>query len=218
MNRLSSTKKMVEDLFRLNGDSHITIIDNASTYPPLLQWYKEIEKDVFIIKHDVNHGPWVFFYGGIFNNTSATHYVYSDADLELNPNMPYNWQEIMLEYLEKYNRKPSLALKISDVAEGELKNQILNHQNICWNKTSEENVYLAVTDMTFTLDAKTNGYRYESVRLAGDFECKHIPWYLDFNNLSDEEVYYLNNLDDKYSDACWSRYNKNIFKNQYENK
>ena len=205
MNRLSTTKKMVEDLFTLNGNSDITIIDNASTYPSLLEWYKYIEKDIKIIRHVENKGPWSFFYSGIYSNIQSEYYIYSDADLELNPNMPKNWQEIMFSYLEKYKRKASLALKISDLPENDLKATILNHQSICWYPTEEENVYTGVTDMTFSMDRKDKGYRYESVRLAGDFECKHIPWYTNINNPSEEEKYYLNHLDGKYPEAIWSK-------------
>lgn len=199
---------MVEDLFRLNGNADITIIDNASTYPPLLEWYKEIEKDVKLIRHDTNRGPWCFFYSGIHANVQSDHYVYSDADLELNPEMPYNWQEIMYEYLYKYNRKPSLALRLSDVPDSDIKKHITFHQGVCWYETDEPDVYKAVTDMTFSFDAKVRGYRYESVRLAGKFECRHMPWYLDFDNLPEEEKYYLDHLDGKYTDAVWSRMNK----------
>ncbi len=67
MNRLTTTKKMVEDLFRLNGDAKINIIDNASTYPPLLEWYDEIKNDVNIIRQQGNLGPWTFFYSGHFH-------------------------------------------------------------------------------------------------------------------------------------------------------
>lgn len=208
MNRLTTIKKMVEDLFKMNSDANITIIDNASTYPPLIEWYKEIEKDIKIIRHDINRGPWCFFYSHISSKVDSEYYIYSDADLELNPNMPYNWQEIMFDVLKRYERKASLALKLSDVPEGELKKHITNHQQICWYKTEEPDIYRAVTDMTFSMDAKNKGYRYESMRLAGDFECRHIPWYLDFNNLPEEELYYLNHLDGKYSDAVWSRMNK----------
>lgn len=211
MNRLSTTKKMVEDLFRLNPNSDITIIDNASTYPPLLNWYREIGKYVKIRKNDVNRGPWSFFYSRINLECQNTHYVYSDADLELNPEMPYNWQEIMLECLKKYGRKASLALKLSDVPEGDLKEQIKNHQSICWYPTEEKDVYRAITDMTFSMDEKSKGYRFESMRLAGKFECRHIPWYLDANNLSEEEKYYIEHLDGKYPDAKWSMFYKSRY-------
>jgi hypothetical protein len=205
MNRLTTCKKMVEDLFTLNGNADITIIDNASTYEPLLDWYKQAENDIKIIRHDKNHGPWVFFYGGIFSTIDSEYYVYSDADLELNSNMPSNWQEIMVDYINKYDRKASLVLRIDDIPDYyEFKTTILNHQNICWDKTDEPNVYLAVTDMTFTLDQKNKGYRYESIRIGGDFAARHIPWYIDFNNISQEELYYLKHINSNFNDALYS--------------
>ena len=208
MNRLSTTKKMVEDLFKLNSNAIINIIDNASTYQPLLEWYELIKNDVNIIKHTENKGCWSFFYSGHFNNCNDDYYIYSDADLELNPNMPYNWQEILMDYHKKYNRKASLVLKLDDIPEGELKDKIKFHQQVCWGVTEEKNVYHGVTDMTFSFDAKSSGYRYDSVRIGGDFECRHIPWYIDFDNISDEEKYYLEHLDGKYPEALWSKLNK----------
>ena len=41
-NRLTTTRNMVEKLLSLNPDEHIIIIDNESTYPPLLEWYEYI--------------------------------------------------------------------------------------------------------------------------------------------------------------------------------
>jgi hypothetical protein len=214
MNRLTTTKKMVEDLFKLNGNANISIIDNASTYPPLLDWYKEIEKDVRIIQNTTNLGPWTFFYSGHFHNIDSDWYVYSDADLEINPNMPYNWQEIMKEYTIKYNRKASLALRVDDLPDHyEFKELIKSHQNICWYPTDEKDVYIAVTDMTFTMDQKEKGHRYESIRLAGDFACRHMPWYIDFNNIEEEEKYYIEQTNPIFNEALYSQTHYNRLKN-----
>ena len=212
MNRLTTTKKMVEDLFRLNGNAKINIIDNASTYPPLLQWYNEVKDDVNIIKQHVNLGPWTFFYSGHFSKCPDDFYVYSDADLELNPNMPSNWQEILMDYHKRWKRKASLVLKIDDIPENDMKKHIIHHQAVCWNPTEEENVWHGVTDMTFSFDTKAAGYRYESVRIGGDFACRHVPWYIDPATISEEEKYYLDSIDNKYPDAVWSRMNKEKIK------
>jgi hypothetical protein len=50
-NRLTTTKFMVEKLLSLNPDGGIIIIDNGSTYEPLLNWYDEIKDKV-----DVSYG------------------------------------------------------------------------------------------------------------------------------------------------------------------
>jgi hypothetical protein len=205
LNRLSTCKKMVEDLFKLNPNAVIHIIDNASTYPPLLEWYDQIKKDVNIIKNPTNLGPWSFFYSNHYQNINSDWYIYSDADLELNPEMPYNWQEIMKEYILKYDRKSSLALRIDDIPDHyPFKDKIKDHQSVCWYPTDEADVYKAITDMTFTMDRKDKGYRYESMRLAGKFLTKHVPWYIDFDNIEDEEKYYLENMNRNFNDALYS--------------
>jgi len=205
MNRLTTCKKMVEDLFRMNGNSRINIIDNASTYQPLLDWYKEIKKDVNVIHNPTNLGPWTFFYGGNYATVKDDYYIYSDADLELNPNMPNNWQEIMVEYISKYDCKASLALRLDDIPESyPFKNRVIEHQNVCWYESGEKDVYRAITDMTFSMDKKSNGHRYESMRLAGNFACRHIPWYIDFNNISEEEKYYIENINRGFNEALYS--------------
>jgi hypothetical protein len=196
---------MVEDLFRLNGNSNITIIDNASTYPPLLDWYDEFKKDISIIRNPTNLGPWTFFYGGNYNDVKEEYYIYSDADLELNPKMPYNWQEIMIEHINKYDKKASLALRLDDIPDSyEFKNNIIDHQSVCWYDTGIPDLYGAITDMTFSMDRKSKGHRYDSMRLAGNFSCRHIPWYIDFNNISDEEMYYLQNINPGFNEAMYT--------------
>jgi hypothetical protein len=210
MNRLSTTKKMVEKLFSLNGNARINIIDNASTYPPLLKWYEEIQNDVNVIRQSTNLGCWTFFYSGHASSCKDDYYIYSDSDLELNSNMPYNWQEVLMDYHKRWNRKASLVLRLDDVPASDVKDRILEHQSICWDPTDEENVWTGVTDMTFSFDAKSAGYRYDSVRLGNNFACRHIPWYLDFTNLPEEEIYYLENLDNLYPDAIWSSINKQL--------
>lgn len=217
MNRLTTTKKMVEDLFNLNGNARITIIDNASTYPPLLEWYDTIKSDVNIIKQSTNLGCWTFFYSGHANSCKEEYYVYSDADLELNPKMPYNWQEVLMDYHKRWNRKASLVLRLDDVSPGPIKDKILNHQSVCWDPTDEENVWKGITDMTFSFDSKSAGYRYESVRIGDAFACRHMPWYLDFNNLPGEEIYYLQHLDNLYPDALWSNLHKQILMDSKSN-
>lgn len=214
MNRFTTCKKMVEDLFKLNGNSKISIIDNASTYPPLLEWYEEIKKDVNIIRNPTNLGPWTFFYGGNYSTIPDEYYIYSDADLELNPNMPYNWQEIMLECINKYQRKASLVLRTDDIPDDyEFKDKILNHQSVCWYESGEPDVYRAITDMTFSMDKKSNGHRYESMRLGGNFACRHIPWYVDLKNIDEEEKYYLEHINRGFGEALYSSLHYDKLKN-----
>lgn len=52
-NRLSTTKKMVADLLK-RGTTNIIIIDNESTYIPLLEWYKTLPTNI-IVRYVLNY-------------------------------------------------------------------------------------------------------------------------------------------------------------------
>lgn len=192
-NRLSTTKKLVEDLLNRNTDN-IWIIDNDSNYQSLLNWYKIIEKDIKIIRSH-NAGHLALFSLGVINDIKEDWCFYTDSDIELNEKMPSNYQEYMMYVAEKYNtKKVGLALKIDDLPEYyPLKSQVVQNEKRWWDKKVEQNLYEADTDTTFCLIKKVD--QFSSIRIAGDYECRHIPWYINIESLSDEERFYIENND-----------------------
>lgn len=196
-NRLSSTKKLVEDLLRYKC-TNIYILDNKSTYVPLLSWYNTISDKINIIRLDQNIGHLAIWHPNVFNQFKNTPYIYTDSDIELNPSMPENWINVMLELMRKHQKKISLALSIEDIPDHYLlKEKAIDNELRWWvERVKEESVemYYADTDTTFSLYPENTGHHYPSIRVAGDFTCKHTPWYLNCNCLNEEEVYYLNSI------------------------
>ena len=192
--RLSTTRRLVEDLLQRNTEE-IWIIDNASTYPPLLDWYNNLPKEVEVFKYD-NCGHLALFSTGLIDTINEDWCFYTDSDIQLNPNMPTNYQQIMYEYsLALNSKKISLALDISDLPDHYMfKQQVLRNEHRWWHNEVLPNVYEAHTDTTFSLNNKVD--QYDSFRLADNFTSKHIPWYLDLNNLDEEEQYYIDNCSD----------------------
>lgn len=201
-NRLTSTKDMVEHLRLLNPNQPITIIDNGSTYPPLLEWYESVKSWIKVDFHK-NKGHLAFWHHQ-YDKVAGSHFVYTDSDLILNPEMPYTWCEEMLELMKKWAvRKASLALEIDDLPEYyEFRNQVNRNEGRWWLqriKDPEYELYYADTDTTFSLMENFNDNCYRSIRIAGKFMAKHAPWYIDLKNLTEEERYYLDNLDVKFN-------------------
>ena len=62
-NRLSYIEQMIEQLEKY-GMRNIHIIDNASTYPPLLRYYDTLKYDVIRMKENLGH--MVFWKSNIF--------------------------------------------------------------------------------------------------------------------------------------------------------
>jgi len=191
-NRLSTTKKMVEDLLRL-GTKDIWILDNESSYEPLLEWYKTLPSNIHV-EYLENLGHHALFISNILSKVPEEWCFYTDADIQLNPNMPSNYQDVMYELALKYNcNKIGLALDITDLPDHYfLKKQVIRNESGWWKNKVEEDVYKADTDTTFCLIKKCD--QFDSLRISGNFTAKHMPWYLDINNLSEEEKYYNDNL------------------------
>jgi hypothetical protein len=193
-NRFTTTKKMVDKLLELNPDEEIIIIDNESTYPPLLEWYREIYDKVEIL-YNKNEGHLAIWSTGLHQKLGM-HFVYTDSDIELNENFPKKWKQIMLNLWEKYRKKIALAIRIDDLPNHyRYKNQAIRNEGRWWLKEIENDVYEADTDTTFFLIQNFGDNQYNSVRIAYDnMICRHTAWYLDLDDLSKEEKYYLDNL------------------------
>src|SRR4051794_16931893 len=86
-NWLSSTRNMY-DYLRARGYGRVLILDNASDYPPLLDWYPTLPPGT-VIRYPVNYGAWCLYDSGYLQeHFSGEWLVYTDSDLELNATMP----------------------------------------------------------------------------------------------------------------------------------
>jgi hypothetical protein len=191
--RLTTTKKLVEDLLERNTEE-IWIIDNDSTYPPLLAWYEIVPEQVKVLRYH-NGGHLALWTLGVIKDIKEEWVFYTDSDIELNPNMPVDYQRLMLEAAEQYGYdKVGCALAINDIPKDYwLYDQVQRNEYRWWSNPIATDVYVAHTDTTFNLNRKVD--QFDSIRLAGDFTCKHKPWYLDINNLDEEEQYYYDHYD-----------------------
>ena len=195
-NRLTTTKIMVEHLLFLNPSEQIIIIDNGSTYPPLLKWYDSIKK-IVDIRFNKNEGH-LALWATQLDKELGEYFVYTDSDIELNPLMPSNYKEIMLEMLLKHGvDKCALAIELNDLPDHyKYKHQVLRNEARWWLNEIEDDVFTADTDTTFFMMRNTGDNTFKSIRLARkDLICRHIPFYCDLDNLDEEEQYYLDNHD-----------------------
>jgi hypothetical protein len=145
-------------------------------------------------------------------------FVLSDPDLELNPKMPLDAIDQLYALSVQYQRRRiGLALSIADYdqfLEGEGKG-IHDGEAPYWQHripNDKYELYVSPTDTTFALHNRTFPDRwYDNIRIAGDFTCKHLPWYRDYirNNVPKEELieYYKNNI----SSSIAKKYNLDFF-------
>lgn len=199
-NRLTTTRKLVADLNNL-GYSNITIIDNASTYPPLIDWYKhEYNGNIIVAKNLGSRALWHPDIRGLVAMYSENHpyIIYTDADIELNPNMPKSFASEMQRISEKFGQmKVGLSLRLDDLPNNELCNKIQHIEAPYWKARLHDNqeLYRAPVDTTFCMIKTGASFTYTALRLAGEYTCRHMPWYKPFDAFDEEEKYIMDAAD-----------------------
>lgn len=196
-NRLADLKKLVDFLLTRNH-KNIIIVDNHSSYPPLLEYYKKIQDQVKVEIMDKNYGHLVFWRNERLQNLYGEgYYVITDSDIIPNENMPIDYLSQMKKILDKHKEwtKLGLALQIDNLPDYlRIKDKVINWESKFWEDEIQPNLFRAQVDTTFALYPPR--YRYDvgnflnGARIAGNFTAKHGGWYIDVDNMTDEERFY----------------------------
>lgn len=195
-NRLSYLKQIVGWLEE-KGYSNLTIIDNASTYPPLLSYYESLPYPV--IRMDRNYGHLVFWKAEQFAEARKTFYMLSDPDVAPIETCPDDFAEHFLKILAKYPRlkKVGFSLKIDDLPT-DAENGVFNQEVYEWEKRfyrhGMKDGFLADIDTTFALYAPDSvsgtDFSYTAFRTAAPYQIRHLPWYKKRDEITEEDRFY----------------------------
>ena len=194
-NRLTTLKALINSL-EIRGYSNIFIIDNASTYAPLLEYYKNCKYKVYRLEKNLGHKA--LWRSGIHKLFYKDPFVYTDSDVLPGDNCPDNFLEELLNILKRYRfaSKAGLALKIDNLPDHfDQKESVIEWEKRHWEFEIERDLYRAPIDTTFALyrpyvRANSNWYTL-NLRLAGEFTSRHLPWYNNSSNLTQEERFYI---------------------------
>lgn len=204
-NRFTYLKMMINQLQSF-GYNNIYIIDNASTYPPLLEYYKSLNIKIFYLNQNVGYKA--LWESDVFNQFKNNYYVYSDPDILLDKDCPKDFVYQLYKNLNAFTwkEKAGVALKIDDIPDSyKHQKEIYEWEKINWQITLGENIYDALVDTTLALYkpfAFGNAEECAAIRVAGKLTAQHLPWYIDSEKLSEEELYYRNNI--SKTSAYWS--------------
>ncbi len=194
-NRLDCLKVLIDRLEEM-GTTNINIIDNNSTYEPLLEYYDTLPYRIFRL--DRNWGYKVFWECPIFEEYRKSFYILTDSDVVPVDACPRDYKYRLFTLLKKYPRlsRAGLSLKIDDLPKGGM----FTEEVLGWEKQffrlrmPGENAYLANIDTTFAMYAPSNivtrTRSYSSVRTGYPMEAKHLPWYKMKGEVTEEDKYY----------------------------
>lgn len=203
-NRLEYLLQLIESLEK-RGVTNIHILDNNSTYPPLLEYYKKTKYKVHLLGE--NLGYRALWKSSVFNLFKDDYYVYTDPDLVICDSCPDNFMDYFMSLHKKYSQiwKVGFSLNINDLPDCFLrKREVQQWESQFERYELEQNVFYAAIDTTFAIyKPLLHNNNESSIRVGGEYSMKHLPWYIDTLNPSEEEKYYINSCAQK---THWSQF------------
>jgi len=202
-NRLTTTRKLCEQIAAMDNAVPI-IIDNDSTWDPLLGWYQHCPFEVVRLTENMgHHAPWKC---GATARPNGGFYCVTDCDLDLE-GVPADLMDVLklpLEWQRMPVVKSGVALQINDLPS--YQSQVRQWESRFWRQRIVGDYYAAPIDTTLAMyrantpvriATKVAGVR--AVRAGGKYTARHMPWYLDPTNLDEENANYFATANDSNS-------------------
>jgi hypothetical protein len=176
-----------------NGMTNIIILDNDSTYPPLLEYYKSTRYKVFLTGRNV--GPFAIWQIPAMDHYVTDYYIYTDADVVPDESTGFECIRLMYERLrgDITIDKIGLALRIDNLPDHfKLKGEVIDWESQFWKVRDGRNFWRAKVDTTFALYAPYAKGGGDCKALRTDFPhvAQHLPWYENSDVPQEEDEYY----------------------------
>jgi glycosyltransferase involved in cell wall biosynthesis len=207
--------KNTVDYFLSKKYDNIVVLDNNSSYPPMIELLERFSKNFIVIMQNINAGP-----RQLMNDPKAfeilpEYFFITDPDLKFNDDMPDNFLEVFKKILDSHNVfKVASALSLDIDAENVLDDDYVvfgTHMTIrqLEQRYYETQVidyhsspgYIADTDTTFALYKKSNSRfgLFRAIRMGGIFSAVHYGWYRNPPIPALEYEYYKSVLAEDFS-------------------
>ena len=193
------------------GMSRIVIVDCGSSYPPLLDYYRQRttsagnrpplsrKPEVHFAFRNLGPGaPWALRLEQL-----GTRFIVSDPDVVPAPECPRDLIERLHHMADYYDgAKVGPALRIDNLPESYArKAEVLAWEKQFWLKPVQGNCFLAPIDTTFALYApgSCRWPREPHFRLAPPYVIEHAPWYEDSAAANPEREFYQRAAEQEWS-------------------
>jgi hypothetical protein len=198
--RVTPLRKLVSWLEE-HGHRRILMVDNASTYPPLLNYYQQTRH--YVVRLDTNMGhlaPWRS--GAIDVHVGADeYYVESDCDVVPDPACPNDLLAVLRRLLDLYPEhvKAGLGLRTDNLPLWyRHRRSVVRWERRFWATLMPHDdpglppLYEAPIDTTFAMYRPSENPTLDTaIRTGWPYVGRHEPWYLNSWRQSAEQRYYV---------------------------
>ena len=189
--RVESLAQLVAWLERA-GCERIHLVDNASEYPPLLEYLERTSHDV--IRLEENQGAFALWRSVLPDMDIEGRFVCSDPDVVPIDECPLDAIGYFSEILDRYPRyiKAGFGLRIDDLPQHySMRDEVRVVERYNWERPIAPRLYDAFIDTTFALYRGTEAFdQVPAVRTGYPYLARHTTWYLDEGDLPEEERFY----------------------------
>jgi tetratricopeptide (TPR) repeat protein len=190
---------------RSAGYTNLAILDNHSTYPPLLEYLLGLGDDVIVYRSRRNLGPRALWSSGLIGLVCDVPFIYTDPDVIPVEGCPSDAVLMLSDLLETHRHatKAGLGITIDDIPDTyEQKSAVQAWEARFWQRPLRGNCYDAMVDTTFALYRPGSWHQLQAVRAGSPYLVRHLPWYADSSGPTPEDRYYA---DHAFADmSTWS--------------
>ena len=209
--RMSSLAEMVAWLLGA-GHRRITVIDNDSTWPPMLRWLNQAEAEldgVRVLRLGRNEGSRAIWKLGLAPHDEF--YVYTDPDCVPLEECPKDLLDHCRELADRYPHFPKVGvgLHLDDVPD--------DLHCLAWERSLvgiaspehpqpqgeelEPGVFASLVDTTFAFYRPGAQFGYQGLRTSFPYQVRHTSWYVQ--DLDPENRHYLERADAGPLGSSW---------------
>jgi hypothetical protein len=199
-NRLTCMLLLIKALTD-RGYHNIYIIDNKSTWPPLIKYYNSCPYPVFRLNENMGFKA-LWKCRDLRKRFCCDYYIYTDPDVVPSAFCPGDFIDYFFSELKKHPlaRKTGFSLRIDNLPDhyGN-KEEVIAWEQQFYTRLNKDNLYRAPIDTTFALYRPYAGLsrsRYvEAYRTAYPYQAEHFPWYSNTDHPDTEEQYYISHVE-----------------------
>lgn len=163
------------------------IVDNNSTYQPLLDYYK-FRCPFPVLRMDENYGAHVVWEQNVLKTLGITDkYIVTDPDLDCS-NIPDDFLAVLEAGLLKYPFFDKCGFSLE--TKGATSPGTVEWELQFWKQPLDDIYFNAAIDTTFAL-YKTPVFSYKGIRTNRPYTAIHVPWaYTHVKDLPEDEQFY----------------------------